>query len=155
MQDPLARTLHPNLCRDGERSPMCWEPAGAGFTTSATPWLPLGPQPPGTDVATQRTDPASLLWLYKELLAMRRARASLHRGAYRTLETTEGVLAFERRSEADVARVALNFGDATCSVALGAERVAGGLHTRPGAGLPRVANELSLGPGEGAVLLLD
>ena len=55
MQDPLARTLHPKLCRDGERSPMCWEPTpGAGFTTSATPWLPLGPQPPGTDVATQR-----------------------------------------------------------------------------------------------------
>jgi glycosidase len=156
MQDPLARTLHPNLCRDGERSPMCWEPGPqAGFTASQHPWLPIGPQAPGTDVASQRDDKASLLWLYKDLLALRRAHPALHRGSYRTLEAPEGVWAFERRADAQVARVALNFGDAACRVALGGERVAGGLHTRAGAALPSRADALELGPCEGAVLLLD
>jgi glycosidase len=154
MQDPLARTLHPNLCRDGERSPMCWEPAGAGFSAAARTWLPLGPQPSGTDVATQRGDRASLLWLYKDLLALRRAHPALHRGAWRALDAPEGVLAFERRSHAQVARVALNFASAACRVPLGAGRVAGGRHTRPGAALPGDADALELGPCEGAVLLL-
>ena len=38
--------------------------------------LPLGPQPPGTDVATQRSDRSSLLWLYKDLLALQELAAS-------------------------------------------------------------------------------
>jgi alpha-glucosidase len=120
MQDPLARTLHPKLCRDGERTPMCWGPGdGAGFTTAREPWLPLGPQPPGTDVETQCDDRRSLLWLYKDLLALRRAHPSLHRGSFRVLDAPEGVFAFERRMGGEVARVALNFGAMPARVSLG------------------------------------
>jgi glycosidase len=155
MQDPLARTLHPKLCRDGERTPMCWEPgAGAGFTTSATPWLPLGPQPPGTDVATQRADRASLLWLYKDLLALRRAHPSLHRGTFRALDAPDGVFAYERRAGDEVARVALNFGDTPCSVDLGDGRVGDGLSTA-GPVTRGSAARVELAPAAGVVLLLE
>jgi glycosidase len=154
MQDPLARTLHPNLCRDGERSPMCWEAGpGAGFT-SGDPWLPAGPQPPGTDVASQRADRSSLLWLYRDLLALRRASPALHAGSYRSREAPEGVLAYERRAGGEAARVALNFGDAACRVDLGEGQIARGLHTRAGAALPERADACALGPAEGLVLVL-
>jgi glycosidase len=152
MQDPLARTLHPNLCRDGERSPMCWEPGPqAGFTTSQHPWLPIGPQPPGTDVATQRADRSSLLWLYKDLLALRRAHPALHRGAFRALDAPDGVFAYERRHGGEVARVALNFADEPRALALDGRPV---FHTRPGpAPAARPGVELELGAAEGVVLL--
>jgi alpha-glucosidase len=154
MQDPLARTLHPKLCRDGERTPMCWNATpGAGFTTAA-PWLPLGPQPPGTDVESQRADRGSLLWLYRDLLALRRAHPALHRGSYRSLEAPEGILAYERRSGDEVARIALNLGGEPSRVELGGGRVIGGLHTRPGAALPERVDHLELGPAEGLLVLL-
>ena len=156
LQDPLARTLHPALSRDGERTPMRWDAAepGCGFTTAAEPWLPLGPQPPGTDVAAQRADRASLLWLYRDLLALRREHPALHRGAFRTLDAPEGVFAYERTHEGQRAVVVLNFGDAPVDVKLGAGRVAGGLSTRHGRALPETADAVALAACEGVVLLL-
>jgi alpha-glucosidase len=155
MQDPLARTLHPNLCRDGERTPMCWDATpAAGFSSAATTWLPVGPQPAGTDVASQRDDRSSLLWLYKELLALRRAHPVLHRGAQRAIEAPQGVLAFERHGAGAVARVALNFGAAPVRVDLGAGAVAGGLRSCADAPLPTTCRDVELGPDEGVVLLV-
>jgi glycosidase len=154
MQDPLARTLHPRLCRDPARTPMRWEEGpGFGFT-HGTPWLPPGPQPPGTDVATQRADRTSLLWLYKDLLALRRASPALHRGAFAALPAPEGVFAFERRHEEEVARVAINFADAPCRVELGDPSGARVLPTRPGAPGPSRAGAIALGPAEGVVSIL-
>jgi alpha-glucosidase len=152
MQDPLARTLHPELCRDGERTPMCWAPGpGAGFT-SGDAWLPAGPQPPGTDVESQRKDPGSLLCLYRDLLALRRASTALQRGSWRALDAPEGVLAYEREHAGQRARVALNFSDSAARVDLGAGAPRSGLHTRRGAALPARAR-LELGPAEGVVLI--
>jgi glycosidase len=153
LQDPLARTLHPSLSRDPERTPMCWDPTpNAGFTSAATPWLPIGPQPPRTDVATQREDRASLLWLYKNLLELRRNHDSLHRGSYRSLDAPEGVLAYERSSNSEIARIALNFSDQPCDVSLGSGRITKQLHTNASAALATSA-DLRLGPCEGAVLV--
>jgi glycosidase len=156
MQDPLARTLHPNLCRDGERTPMCWNAThAAGFSTATATWLPTGPQPPGTDVASQRSDRGSLLWLYKDLLALRRAHPALHRGTQQILEAPASVLAFERRAGDSIARVALNFGDAPQRVDLGTGAVAGGLRSRPGAAaVPARCDAVELAPDEGVVLLV-
>jgi alpha-glucosidase len=155
LQDPLAWTLHPGLSRDPERTPMCWDrSANAGFTSSAQPWLPLGPQPPHTDVATQRDDRASLLWLHKDLLALRREHPSLHRGSYRSLDAPDGVLAYERRCGDEVARVALNFGDERRDVSLGAGRVAHQLHTNPAAKIID-PSAFSLGRAEGVVVIVS
>ena len=60
------------------RTPMRWdasEPA-AGFSTAA-PWQPLGEDPPGTDVASEAADPASLLSAYRSLVGLRAAHQAL------------------------------------------------------------------------------
>ena len=60
------------------RTPMRWdtsEPA-AGFSVAA-PWQPLGDDPPGTDVATETSDPGSLLSAYRSLVGLRTAHRAL------------------------------------------------------------------------------
>jgi alpha-glucosidase len=155
MRDPLAITLHPSLSRDPERTPMQWSAgANAGFTTGE-PWLPIAADAARRNVDAQRADRASLLWLYKDLLALRRATPALEGGAYRALDAKPGVLVYERHQGASRALVALNFTGDTCSPGLPSARVAGGLRTRAGAKLPTNAAELELGPSEAAVLIVD
>jgi oligo-1,6-glucosidase/alpha-glucosidase len=71
------------LNRDECRLPMQWDAGpNAGFTkASATPWLPVHPASPTTNVAAQEGDPASLLACYRGLLALRRAEPALAAGA--------------------------------------------------------------------------
>ena len=146
MQDPLARTLHPNLCRDGERTPMCWDASPeAGFTVSQHPWLPIAPQPRGVEVETQREDRGSLLWLYKDLLALRRAHPALHRGTFRALDAPPDVFAYERRTDGELARVALNFANEPRTVDLGPGTPHGGLRS-DGAALPGALGTIDLPP---------
>lgn len=153
LRDPIARTLHPKLSRDGERTPMQWEPGpGAGFTTGE-PWLPLGPDAEQRNVAAQRGDPRSLLRLYRDLIALRRRSPALHAGRYRSLPAPDGVFAFERRAPGSTARVALNFtGDARRLVAEGAAPREW-LSTDPDRSAPLRGSELTLGPDEGIVLV--
>ena len=56
---------------------MPWDAsAGGGFTApGVTPWLPLA-DPPGANVADQRADADSVLWLCRRLVALRRAELS-------------------------------------------------------------------------------
>ena len=138
--DPMIYSVY--VLRDGERTPMQWEPgAGAGFT-AADPWLPLAEDADRRNVAAQREDPRSLLHLYRELIALRRATPALHRGSYRTLDAPDGVFAYERRTGESTARIALNFADTPARVALGGGAVRGsmsacGATTRPrGVALP-------------------
>ncbi|RMF86791.1 MAG: DUF3459 domain-containing protein, partial [Nitrospirae bacterium] len=153
MQDPLARTLHPALCRDGERTPMPWtsEP-GAGFTRGE-PWLPVGEPPPGGPVDRQREDPTSLLHLYRRLLGLRRRWRCLHAGSFRSLEAPEGIFAYERRAAGERALVALNFLDTAAEVELRASSVCDGLSTRPDRPAPPPAGRVRLAPAEGVVLV--
>jgi glycosidase len=69
------------------RRPMRWDgTATAGFTTGS-PWEPLGDDPPGTDVAAQKADPASLLSAYRELISLRTAHPALATGDLVTLDS--------------------------------------------------------------------
>jgi alpha-glucosidase len=83
--------------RDGCRVPVPWGgPApGHGFTTG-TPWLPVPAAWEGVSVAAQEGDPASMLELYREAIALRRGSAALRSGGFRWLESRPGTLAFER-----------------------------------------------------------
>jgi alpha-glucosidase len=90
--------------RDPHRHPMQWDAGASGGFTDGEPWLaPVDPQE--RNVAAQRGDPASLLELYRALIALRPA---LGRGI-RLLAAAEGVVAYER---GDSHVIALNFGDA-------------------------------------------
>ncbi|MFN8517915.1 MAG: glycoside hydrolase family 13 protein [Chloroflexota bacterium] len=86
--------------RDGCRVPLPWSgttppfgfsPAGA----RGEPWLP---QPAGwadLTVEAQLADPRSMLWLYREMLAIRHAEPAL-RGGFRWLRTPTDILSFAR-----------------------------------------------------------
>jgi alpha-glucosidase len=153
LQDPLAFTLHPNLSRDPERTPMQWEPgAGAGFTRGA-PWLPIG-DAASRSVAGQRGDPASLLHLYRELLALRRAHPALREGSFRRLEAPHDVLAYERRAGEERALVALSFADEPRELTLPDAPLRRALSSEPGRALPVRSGALRLAPDEGLLLVL-
>jgi alpha-glucosidase len=121
--------------RDIHRNPMCWDPEGPGHGfTSGLPWLPVAP-PAGGSVAAQHDDPDSLLWLYRDLLALRRELS----GPLELIETAEDVVAYRRADHL----VAINAG--------GVERPAPAAsvllrhtHRRDETAPPAV-----LGPGEG------
>jgi glycosidase len=84
--------------RDRTRHPMQWDASRHGGFTSGEPWLPA--VDPGTrNVAAQERDRASLLWLYRDLLALRREL----RGEARFLDAAPGMLAYARGDEHVVA----------------------------------------------------
>jgi alpha-glucosidase len=78
--------------RDGARHPMQWDatPSG-GFTAGGRAWLPPV-DPAERNVAAQREDRASLLWLYRDLIALRRGLGE----GFELVEASEGVLAYRR-----------------------------------------------------------
>ena len=77
--------------RDPHRHPMQWDATGSGGFTTGEPWLPLV-DPERRNVADQRPDPASLLSLYRRLIAL---KPRLGPGL-RMLDTDPGVLAYRR-----------------------------------------------------------
>ncbi len=85
-----------DIGRDRSRTPMPWsDHAHAGFST-AEPWLPLNPDWPTRNVAAQGRDPASMLALYRALLALRRAEPALATGNFALADAPAGVLAYHR-----------------------------------------------------------
>jgi alpha-glucosidase len=148
-RDPVGRTTgHPERNRDGCRTPMQWSPGeGAGFTAPGVrPWLPFGDHAE-CNVADQREDPASIVNLCRELIALRRGRGELRRGAYAPLPGPAGTWAWRR---GDALVVALNLSDAEASVpdvmgtvVISSDRMRDG---------ETVDGQLALAPWQGAVV---
>ena len=110
VRDPWEKNL-PGLGvgRDGCRTPMQWDPTPRAGFSDTEPWLPLS-QNSVLNVATERQDAASMLSLYRALIALRRARPELALGAYKPISATESLLVFEREHQGQHSLVALNFG---------------------------------------------
>jgi alpha-glucosidase len=157
VQDPWEKNVPGlGLGRDPERSPMQWEAGpSAGFTTGR-PWLPVPSDAEWVNVARQRDDPASILTLYRRLLALRRERPALVVGAYEPLDADGDVLAFVRRAGADRCLVVLNLGPSIQELAMpaalqgGRVRISTHLHRE---GRP-VGDRLDLAADEGVVVPL-
>ena len=149
LRDPVGKRGWPEeRGRDGARTPMQWaaEP-GAGFTApEAPPWLPFGDYA-ACNVAGQRNDPASVLNLCRDLIALRRSSPDLRRGAYASLSAPEGVWAWRRGRDVVVA---LNLSDEEARIdgVRGAVQVATD-RARDG---ERVEDRLELHPWEGVVV---
>lgn len=112
VRDPWEKNV-PGLGRDGCRTPMQWDSTPyAGFSTIA-PWLRLSRDAALENVATERQDPASMLSLYRALIALRRARPELAIGTYKIVSAAGDVLAFEREYQCQRSVVVLNFGAAS------------------------------------------
>ena len=107
--DPVGLRRWPRRGRDPGRTPMQWADApGAGFTTAPErAWLPTG-DASAFNVAAQREDPASVLHLCRDLLALRRRTESLRSASYAQIETPPGAWAWRR---GDGLAVALNLSD--------------------------------------------
>jgi alpha-glucosidase len=117
VRDPWEKNI-PGLGvgRDGCRTPMQWDSAPqAGFST-ATPWLPLSQNFASENVAAERLDTASMLNLYRALIALRRARPELALGTYKTVTAMDDILMFEREHMGQRSLVALNFSAASVSL---------------------------------------
>jgi alpha-glucosidase len=95
--------------RDGCRAPIPWEKEPPHGWDGAAPWLPFPPHASEKSVAVQREDPASTLWLHRDLLALRRESEALQLGAFAWLDAPDGVLVYERVGESDRRIVCVSF----------------------------------------------
>jgi len=100
VKDPIGITGWPKeKGRDGERTPMQWDATApqAGFSTSATTWLPVASDYKTVNVQTELADPNSLLNWYKKLIVMRRTRDAVRDGGMVMLDTANpSVLSYVR-----------------------------------------------------------
>jgi alpha-glucosidase len=83
--------------RDRHRHPMQWDGSANGGFSTGTPWLP-SVDPAERNVEAQRDDPASMLALVRDLIALRRELPA----GFGLIEASDGVVAF-RRGDATVA----------------------------------------------------
>jgi alpha-glucosidase len=113
VQDPIGKIGWPQeKGRDGERTPMQWDPSKvAGFSTAERPWLPVPPSSAAYNVNTELRDPNSILSFYKRLLALRRSEPALRNGSYLPLDRENPfVLSYLRKGsgKGDAILVVLN-----------------------------------------------
>jgi alpha-glucosidase len=143
------------LGRDPERTPMPWtaELPAAGFSR-AEPWLPVGEENLARNVAAQRADEASMLSLYRRLIALRQREAALSVGWYRPVAATGDTLAYRRGAGGRELLVALNLGATPQRLVLpgdlGEVRLILSATGQPAAGLR--GRDLDLPPNEALVL---
>lgn len=96
--------------RDGYRTPMQWDASRSGGFSTGPPWLPLV-DPATRNVFDQRADPASLLSLYRRLIAARDSSPALGRGGHRSIfGVAPDVLAWLRELDGERVLVMLNTG---------------------------------------------
>ena len=117
VQDPLEKNQPGlGLGRDPVRTPMPWsdEPE-AGFTTGR-PWLRLNDDWRTRNVSSQAAAPASMLQLYRRLIALRRSHAALHQGEWASLAVVGDTLAYSRVHADERFFVVLNFGSVSAEV---------------------------------------
>jgi alpha-glucosidase len=111
--------------RDPIRTPMPWHGGrNGGFSTARERdlWLPVWRDHRHDNVEAQLADPASMLSLYRRLIALRGASPALHTGDYATHRATdERCLVFAREADDDRRLVALNLTDVPHRVQLGTE----------------------------------
>lgn len=119
VQDPWEKNLPGlGLGRDPVRTPMPWDAsAHAGFSP-VEPWLPLNADYATRNVAHAAGDPRSLLALYRALLALRRRRPALQRGAWALAHVEGNVLCYSRAATGEHLLVALNMGAAPQTLSL-------------------------------------
>jgi alpha-glucosidase len=101
-QDPIfSRTHGADLGRDGCRVPLPWSGTSPPFGFSpdgatSEPWLPQPASWQHSTMEAQRSDPYSMLELYRTALRIRRDEPALGDGPMAWLPAPDGALAFSR-----------------------------------------------------------
>ena len=153
-QDPAEKN-QPGLGqgRDPERTPMPWDASPLGGFTTGKPWLPLGPDHEKVNVASLSVDPASMLSLYRRLIALRRKCVALTAGDMENLAVQGDVLAYERCFDQERLAIFLNTRHDSQQVGARAGRIL--LSTSLDREGEVVAAALDLRPAEGVIVALD
>jgi alpha-glucosidase len=110
VKDPKGRTGWPkDKGRDGQRTPMQWDPSeNAGFS-KVNPWLSLPASAKTKNVASEEKDPNSILSFYKTLLRLRHSNKELLDGSYIPInQNDQNVLSYLRVHEDQAVLVSLN-----------------------------------------------
>ena len=83
--------------RDNARTPMQWTAGeNAGFTTG-TPWLPVNENHTFVNAEAALSDPDSIFYHYRKLIALRKASPVLQKGSFELLEPTHPhIFAYKR-----------------------------------------------------------
>jgi alpha-glucosidase len=104
--------------RDGCRAPIPWDGRpGHGWGVDDA-WLPWPPGARSRNVADLRADEASILHLYRRLVAARRESSALQTGELEPLPAADGIVAWRRWDDGGARVVAVNMGgDALLEVA--------------------------------------
>jgi alpha-glucosidase len=149
---------HDPFGRDRSRSPMQWDGTRTGGFSSGRPWLPLV-DPERANVEDQARDPGSLLSLYRRLIELRSASATLRCGEQRMLyDLGPGILAWTRSLAGEQLLVVANMTRQPTTIDL--QAIAGGARVlvatslgREGSALPDL-RRVPFGPLEGLILEL-
>ncbi len=142
------------LGRDPERTPIQWDSSpNAGFTTG-TPWLPLADDYHSINVAVEQSDPRSMLALYQQLIALRRATPALEIGSYARVPADGDMLAYTRASGDRRLLIVLNLGSQQQTLDLGALRGRVLLSTHLDRADEPAGGTLALRADEGAIIEL-
>ncbi|MBS7455537.1 alpha-amylase family glycosyl hydrolase [Coralloluteibacterium stylophorae] len=88
LKDPFGKAMYPRLNgRDGSRTPMPWDDGPqCGFTAGDAPWLPIPQAHRECSVATQQSNPGSILNHWRALLRWRLTQPALQMGTTRVLD---------------------------------------------------------------------
>lgn len=146
---------HDRAGRDAQRTPMQWDATPHGGFTTGEPWLPLV-DPAQRNVTAESSDPASLLNLYRRLLALRRSSPALRDGALTLLpDLPPGLLAWTREAGGEQLLLIANMGDDAATARLSSLAERGELLAGTGAPEGSVRLEqVRLDPLEGLLLRL-
>jgi alpha-glucosidase len=153
VRDPQG--LRGGRSRDPQRTPMRWDGLPKAGFTGGEPWLPIGDDIATINVEAQRADPTSMLELHRRLLELRRAEPALAAGGWAPIAAADGVLAYERRVDAQAFAIALNIGRRERTVELANRRGRIVLSTALDRDRERVAGAVHLRPDEGVVVEVD
>jgi alpha-glucosidase len=103
-----------NLSRDPARTPMQWNGSEkAGFTTG-TPWLRVDKRSVRKNVEREKSDPYSMLSLYKRLIDLRQSEPALKTGYYKSVHVDDRGIAYVRGTEKDEFLIVLNLSHRPC-----------------------------------------
>jgi glycosidase len=96
---------------EAKRTPMPWNNSTNGGFTTGSAWYQFAPGKENANVASQTSDPRSLLSLYRQLIRLKQSLSALKKGDFIPLSTDNGsapIFAFLRRSADEQLLVALN-----------------------------------------------
>ncbi|MBW0002455.1 MAG: DUF3459 domain-containing protein [Hyphomicrobiales bacterium] len=126
VRDPFERNVPGiGVGRDGCRTPMQWDGSSFAGFSAVQPWLPIAADFREKNVEIFRQDKASLYWLYRRLIQLRRNHPALAQGTYSSVTACGEVLLFVRGLPEDRVLIALNMGDKPVPVTFAKEDLPG------------------------------